>query len=152
MEKMNFSVNINAPKEKVWNALWDDVSYRNWTSAFAAGSYAVTDNWEEGTKVLFLDAKGSGMVSKVAVNKPSEFMSFEHIGEVRDGVEDTTSEAVMQWKGATENYTLKPVADGTLLCVEMEANISESFKEYFEKTWPLALEKLKSLAEENSIL
>ena len=24
MEKMNFSININAPKEKVWKVLWDD--------------------------------------------------------------------------------------------------------------------------------
>jgi len=23
MKKMNFSVSINAPKEKVWNILWD---------------------------------------------------------------------------------------------------------------------------------
>jgi len=24
MEKMNFSIDINAPKEKVWNVLWND--------------------------------------------------------------------------------------------------------------------------------
>ena len=46
MEKMNFSIDINAPKEKVWNVLWDDDSYRKWTSAFAEGSYAKTDNWK----------------------------------------------------------------------------------------------------------
>lgn len=28
MEKMSFSININAPKEKAWNALWEDASYR----------------------------------------------------------------------------------------------------------------------------
>ena len=66
MENMNFSVDINASKEKVWDALWEDASYRKWTSAFMEGSYAVTDNWKQGTKVLFLDPKGSGMVSMVA--------------------------------------------------------------------------------------
>jgi uncharacterized protein YndB with AHSA1/START domain len=63
MQKINFSISINAPKEKVWKVLWNDDSYRKWTSAFAEGSYAVTDNWKEGTKVKFLDPKGSGMIS-----------------------------------------------------------------------------------------
>jgi len=51
---------------------------------FAAGSYAKTDNWKEGSKVLFLDGKGQGMVSTVAKNKPNEYMSFKHLGEVKD--------------------------------------------------------------------
>ena len=103
MLNMNFSIDINVPKEKVWNALWEDASYREWTSAFMEGSYAVTDNWKEGTKVLFLDPKGSGMVSMVAEDKPYGFMSFKHLGEVIDGVEDTTSDKVKQWAGALEN-------------------------------------------------
>ena len=61
MENRNFSVDIKASREKVWNALWgDDSAYRKWSSAFTEGSYAVTDNWKEGTKVLFPDPKGSG--------------------------------------------------------------------------------------------
>jgi uncharacterized protein YndB with AHSA1/START domain len=149
MEKMNFSISVNAPKEKVWNALWEDASYREWTSAFAEGSYAVTDNWKKGTKVLFLDPKGSGMVSTVAENKPTEYMSFKHLGEVKDGVEDTTSEQAKQWSGAMENYTLIETANGTDLKIEMEGDISKDFKEYFLKVWPEALEKVKKLAEEN---
>jgi hypothetical protein len=57
MEKLNFSINISAPKDKVWQTLWDDASYREWTSAFAEGSYAETDNWKEGSEVKFLDPK-----------------------------------------------------------------------------------------------
>ncbi|HEY6976064.1 MAG TPA: SRPBCC domain-containing protein [Chitinophagaceae bacterium] len=148
MEKMNFSISINAPKEKVWNTLWEDESYRKWTSPFMEGSYAVTDNWKEGSKVLFLGPKESGMVSMVAENRPNEYMSFKHLGEVKDGVEDTTSEQAKQWSGATENYTLVKTAKGTDLKVEMEGNISNDFKEYFLKTWPEALEKVRELAEE----
>jgi uncharacterized protein YndB with AHSA1/START domain len=40
MQKLNFSTRINASKQKVWNTLWDDETYRLWTSAFAEGSYA----------------------------------------------------------------------------------------------------------------
>lgn len=147
MEKLNFAISINAPKEKVWNILWDDASYRKWTSAFTADSYAETDNWKEGSKVLFLDGKGNGMVSMVAVNKPNEYMSFKHLGEVKNGVEDTTSDAVQQWSGAMENYTLLETASGTDLKVDMD--ITEDFKDYFLKTWPLALEKVKTLAEQD---
>ena len=77
MEKLNFSISINAPKEKVWEMLWDDAGYRAWTNVFAEGSWAKTDSWKEGSKVLFLGPNGSGMVSSVAANKPNEFMSFK---------------------------------------------------------------------------
>lgn len=146
MEKLNFSVNINAPKEKVWSVLWEDASYRIWTSPFCEGSYAVSD-WNEGSKILFLSPGGSGMVSKVAVKRPNEYMSFKHLGEVKNGVEDTTSEQVKQWQGSTENYTLESTASGTLLKVDMDT--SEDFKDYLEKAWPQALDKLKALAEAN---
>ena len=147
MEKINFSATINAPREKVWKVLWDDASYRNWTSAFTEGSYAETDNWKEGSKVLFLDPKGSGMVSRVAKNKPNEFMSFKHLGVVKDGIEDTKSEAVQGWTGAMENYTLTDENGKTKLIVDMDS--TDEFKDYFLKTWPVALEKVKELAEKN---
>jgi len=145
MEKINFSATINASKEKVWKTLWEEDNYRNWTAVFAEGSTVETDNWKEGSKVLFLDGKGSGMVSKVAANKPNEFMSFEHLGIVQKGVEDTSSEKVKDWAGAHENYTLKGINGKTELTVEMDIN--DEYKDYFLKTWPQALDKIKQIAE-----
>lgn len=145
MQKINFSVSINAPKEKVWNVLWDHSSYRKWTSAFSESSDVVTDNWKEGSKVLFVDANGSGMVSKVAANKPNEFMSFKHLGEVKNGVEDTTSEKVKDWAGSTENYTLTETAGITELGIEMD--ITDEFKDMFMDMWPKALNLVKNLSE-----
>ena len=37
MPALHFTVNINAPKEKVWETLWDDATYRQWTAAFHPG-------------------------------------------------------------------------------------------------------------------
>ena len=151
MEKLNFSISIDAPKEKVWNALWEDANYRNWTAAFHEGSYAQTDNWKVGTKVLFLGPDGSGgsggMVSKVAANRPNEFMCFEHLGEVKNGVEDTTSDKVKVWAGAMENYTLTETDGKTTVAVELD--IDAAYKDYFVKTWPVALQRLKDLAEKD---
>jgi len=145
MKKINFSTSIDASKEKVWKTLWEEESYRNWTNVFAEGSYAKTDNWKEGSKVLFLDGKGSGMVSMVAANKPNEFMSFKHLGIVKDGIEHVTSEKVKEWAGAKESYTLNGGNGKTELSVEME--ITEELKDYFMNTWPKALERVKELSE-----
>ena len=87
------------------------------------------------------------MVSMVARNKPNVYMSFKHLGEVKKGVEDTDSDRVKGWSGAMENYSLKEENGKTTLSVEMDA--TDEFSDYFEKTWPEALKKLKQLAELN---
>ena len=146
---MEFTITINAPKEKVWDTLWTDATYRAWTSAFAEGSRAETD-WKKGSKVLFLDGRNSGMVSTIAENKPNEFMSFRHLGTIINGVEDLDSPATKEWSGATENYTLKTVNGKTELRIDMDdMGMEQKMLEYFEKTWPVALDKLKELAEKN---
>lgn len=145
MQKIHFSTNINAPKEKVWEMLWNLDAYRAWTSVFTDGSDVRTENWNEGSKVLFLDGKGGGMVSMVAGNRINEYMSFRHLGIIKDGIEDTSSDAVKTWAGATENYSLSGNNGTTTLAVDMD--ITEDFKDYMEKTWPVALEKIKALAE-----
>ena len=147
MEKLNFSIDINASKERVWNVLWDDDSYRKWTTPFAEGSYAQTDNWKEGSKVLFLGPGGEGMVSKVASNKKNEYMSFEHLGMIKNGVGDTESDSVKAWAGAKEDYRLTDVNGKTQLAVDMDS--IDDFKDYFLKAWPVALEKVKELSEKN---
>ena len=147
MEKMKFSVSINAPKEKVWKVLWDNSSYGEWTNVFSEGSYAETDNWKVGSRVKFLSANGGdGMLSEVAANRPNEFMSFRHLGVIKGGVEDTEGDEVKQWNGAMENYSLEE-KDGTVsLKVEMDS--TKEFKEYFDKTWPKALDRVKTLSEQ----
>jgi uncharacterized protein YndB with AHSA1/START domain len=149
MKNTQYKIKIDATREKVWNILWNDSTYPQWTAPFAEGSRAETD-WKKGSKVLFLDGKGQGMVSTIVEKKPSEFMSFKHLGIVKDGVEDVDSPASQEWSGGFENYTLKSIEGGTELIVDMSANnIPQEFVEYFEKTWPVALNKLKELAEQN---
>jgi len=143
---MNFSITINAPKEKVWQTLWDDESYRAWAAEFAEGSRAVTD-WSKGSKVLFLGNDDKGMVSQIAENIPNEFMSFRHLGIYGDGREDTESQEAQKWKGF-ENYRLSGTNGKTDLTVALSMdNMPPEFVDYFQQTWPKALQKLKQLAE-----
>ena len=144
MERHQFKTTINASPEKVWNILWGDNTYTQWTSAFGEGGRVETD-WKEGSKVLFLDSTGQGMTSIIAEKKPNEFMSFKHLGGVKNGVEDLESPEVKAWSGAIENYTLKPVNGKTELIVDQD--IADDYKESFLSMWPKALQKLKALAE-----
>ena len=146
MERQQFKITIDTPREKVWDILWGNDTYSQWTSVFAEGSTAKTD-WTEGSKVLFLDGKGQGMVSTIATKRPNDFMSFKHLGTVMNGVEDLQSEQTKEWSGALENYTLTPENGKTELTVDMD--ITEQYKDYFLKTWPLAMDKIKELAEKS---
>jgi len=149
MEKLQFKIDINTSNEKVWNTMLEDKTYRIWTEEFTPGSHYV-GNWSKGGKFLFLgpgaDGKVGGMVSRIKDNRLYEFISIEHLGEVLDGIEDTTSDRVKIWAGALENYTFVDKNGKTELVVDMDIN--EEFKEMFEGMWPKALQKLKSLCEE----
>jgi len=147
MQNKRFTIKIKAPAEKIWKVLWNGETYPQWTAAFGEGSHAVTD-WQEGSKVLFLSANNDGMYSMVVKNKPGVFMSFRHLGIIKEGKEQPADEESKKWSGAMENYTLKEEAGGTDLIVEMD--ITEEFEKYFQETFPKALEKVKELSENKS--
>ena len=145
MKKLNFSIDIKAPKEKIWKVLWDDRTYREWTSAFMEGSYAESD-WKEGSKIHFLDPNGEGMYSTIAKKTENEFMSFKHIGSVKDGKEQPLDAETKKWSGATENYTLKDHNGTTTLTVELDTSGLE-WENMLKEAFPKALDKVKELAE-----
>ncbi|HEY0139871.1 MAG TPA: SRPBCC domain-containing protein [Thermoanaerobaculia bacterium] len=148
MEKLRQNIFINAPRERVWDVMLADETYRDWTSAFHPGSYYKGD-WSEGSKILFLgpsEGEGEGgMVSRIRENRRHEFISVEHLGVVQNGVEDTESEAAKAWAPAYENYTFADSNDGTELTIEMDIQAEQ--KENFEKLWSDALARLKAIAE-----
>ncbi|MCF8240553.1 MAG: SRPBCC domain-containing protein [Melioribacteraceae bacterium] len=147
MQKLNFSIVINASKEKVWDTMLEDATYRQWTEAFAPGSYYKGD-WNQGSKILFLapGEKGEmGMVSRIKENRKFEYISIEHLGFVQDGKEDSESEGAKSMAGALENYTFNENNGKTEVLVDMDSN--EEYAEMFSGMWPKALQKLKEMAE-----
>ncbi len=151
MQKINFTTQINAPREKVWHTMLDDATYREWTTPFNPGSY-YEGNWDEGSTIKFLgcDENGQpnagGMYSRIKENRLHEFISIEHLGMINnDGVIDTTSEEVKKWTPSFENYTFKDIEGGTEVFVEVD--VADEYKEEFEGMWPKALEILKNLSE-----
>lgn len=137
-----FSVLINAPKEIVWQVLWNDDSYRKWTAAFHEGSHAKSD-WQEGSKILFLGPEGSGMYSRIQKMVPNEQMIFEHLGEIKNGEEQPQS----SWAGAKESYYLSENNGATELRVELDISGAEAEAQYLKDTFPKALQVVKQLSE-----
>ncbi len=145
MVRMIFSVQAKASKQAVWEMLWDDKTYRIWTSVFSEGSHVETD-WEEGSRILFLDGNGNGMYSLIEKHTPCEFMSFKHLGDIKDmNKEGNQSE----WSGSTESYTLTEVNGFTRLVVEVD--VEDEYQDFFRQQFPLALEKVKELVEEKKV-
>jgi uncharacterized protein YndB with AHSA1/START domain len=150
MEKLHFTVIINAPREKVWQTMLNDSTYRQWSNVFnPPGSY-FEGSWEQGSKILFLgpgkNNEIGGMLSRIKENRLNEFISIEHLGEVINGKEDTSKSEI--WKGALENYTFKTTdGGGTKLIIEVDT--LDDFKAYLLEKWPMALQKLKEISEAN---
>lgn len=148
MEKLQFAIDIAAPREIVWETTIGKESYNEWTKSFEPTSF-YRGSWTKGSKILFLgrdkDGNESGMSSEIAESRRPEFISIRHLGMVQNGVEDFTSDAVKAWAPSYENYTLEETAGGTRFVMAMD--IAPEYKEMFEKMWPEALKKLKVLAE-----
>jgi len=149
MKNVKFSISINATAKKVWQVLWSDSTYRQWTNAFQEGSYAASD-WKEGSKIQFLTPKGEGMFSIIEESKPAERMVFRHLGEVKNFKEQPDTKQSAAWKGSKEIYVLQESNGTTTLDVSLES--SDEFAEYFEKVFPKALETVKQLAEKPVVL
>lgn len=144
MERIYFKIEINATKERIWDILLGETTYPKWTTVFSEGSKAVTD-WQKGSKALFVNAEGDGMISKIADHIPNEYMSIQHLGMYIGGIEDYDSKHVKKWGDAFENYKLSTKDGKSLLSVELD--IDEEYKGYFKEKWPVALEKVKELSE-----
>lgn len=142
---LTFAISIKAPKQVVWEKMLNDETYRIWTTPFAEGSHFV-GSWDKGAKIKFLGPGGdAGMVSEIAESRPFEYISIRHLGEILNGVEDTTSEKVKAWTPAYENYTFADEDGGTKLTVQLDT--VPDFEQYMNDTFPKALEVLKGLCE-----
>ncbi len=148
MKALQFTKEIKAPAQKVWDTLWNEDTYPQWTHAFNPdGGSVIQSDWKVGGRTLFLDSSGnSGMISTIkSKNAPYE-MVFEHLGEVIDGKEDTTSEKVKSWAGTLEEYHLSEKAGITTLTASTKAD--DNWEAMMTQGFTKGLEVVKTLAEE----
>jgi hypothetical protein len=142
INRLEFSIKIKADKSKIWKVLWDENSYRDWASVFFEGSYAKTNNWEEGSTVLFLAPDQSGIYSIIEAHIPNKTIRFKHIGNVLNGEKQPIDEESKKWSGATEIYSLIEGLDSNTLTVEID--VLDEHLDFMTNTFPKALEKVKN--------
>src|SRR5688500_15532037 len=109
MTKLRKTIFIKAPRNRVWDVMLCDDSYRQWTATFNPGAYYKGD-WSQASKFLFLGPNPNGpgeggMVSRIRENRLHEYISVEHLGIVQNGVEDTESEEAKKWAPGYAHYT-----------------------------------------------
>lgn len=151
MKKLQFKKDIKASAQKVYETmlgLQDKNNYEYWTAAFNPTS-TYEGSWEKGSKIHFVgvdeNGKKGGMVSTIVEHKPAEFVSIKHYGFLDGDIEITTGEQVEKWAGGHENYSYQETNGVTTLTVEMDS--VEDYEDYFNSTYPTALDKLKEISE-----
>ncbi len=141
METLIFSIKIDVPKQKVWEALWSETNYPKWTSVFGEGNKAISD-WNEGSKIQFISKDGGGLFSLIEKIIINEQIVFKHLGELKNGEEITN-----EWSGAKEKYFLSE--SNKLTDLKVEIDTKSEYKEYFSSVFPKALEIVKQISENN---
>jgi hypothetical protein len=151
MKKLQFNIEIKAAPQKVYETmlgLKDKSTYENWTSAFNPTS-TFEGNWDKDSKIYFVgldeNGKKGGMVSKIEDHQPAKFVSILHYGFLDGENEITTGELVEKWAGGHENYSFHQNNNSTILTVEID--VIEEYLDYFNNTYPNALNKLKEICE-----
>jgi uncharacterized protein YndB with AHSA1/START domain len=141
MKEMQFSVEINAPKEKVWDTLWQDETFRQWAGIIDPGTYMVGE-LKEGNEVQFISGNGYGVTSLVEKVNPNEFLLLRHHADTQDSGKQ---EREKEWTGGAESYRLVEKNDTTTLTATFDVPVE--LEEYFTVNYPKALEQIKVLAE-----
>lgn len=142
MKELEFTVEIEASKHKVWNTMWQDATFRAWAGLIDPGTY-MKGELKEGGEVEFISSEnGYGVTSLVEKIIPSELLVLRHEADTQ---EIGTKTRKKEWTGGTEAYTLTEKDGVTTLTVAFD--VPPNQEAYFTEHYPLALNKLKELAE-----
>lgn len=141
MKQLQFKVEIQATKEKVWDTLWQNKTFREWAGIIDPGTYMIGE-LKAGNKIQFISGNGYGVTSLVEKYVPYEFLMFRHEADTQDSGESTREP---EWTGGTESYTLTDEGRGTTLTATFD--VPPHMEDYFKVTYPKALKRVKELAE-----
>jgi hypothetical protein len=143
MNEIQFSIAINASKERVWATLWEDITFRDWAGIIDEGTY-IKGVMKEGHEIQFISSvNGYGVTSLVERLDPNAFVLFRHSA---DTMENGQQEREKEWTGGTESYSLNEKNGVTVLVVKTD--VPQEQEELFNIRLPKALERIKTLAEQ----
>jgi len=132
---------INAPIEKVWNALTDPGKI----SKYMFGTTVISD-WKEGSKIVWKgewEGKAYEDKGKILRFEPKKSLQYSHFSPL-SGLHDNP-----------ENYhivtiDLEEKDKQTIVTLTQTNNADEKTKDHSEKNWKMMLASLKKLLEETN--
>lgn len=142
MKKMQFSIEIDASKQQVWDTLWQDETFREWAGIIDPGTYMVGE-LSEGNEVQFISAEnGYGVTSLVEKLIIGELLLLRHSADTQEKGKRAREK---EWTGGEERYSLIEQNSITILTVTFD--VPSEMEAYFKATYPKALTRIKVLAE-----
>jgi uncharacterized protein YndB with AHSA1/START domain len=142
MKEIQFSIEINATKQMVWDTLWQDETLREWAGLIDPGTYMEGD-LKEGNEVQFISSEnGYGVTSLVEKLVVGELLQLRHQSDTQ---EKGKREREKEWTGGKETYSLVKKDGTTTLSVVFD--VPPEMEDYFRENYPKALERVKVLAE-----
>lgn len=139
---MQFSVQINSSKDKVWNTLWDDKTFKIWANILDEGTYMVGE-LIKGNQIQFISSiNGYGVTSLVEKVVPNEYLLLKHSADTQN---TGKNERDKQWTGGEEVYSLTEKNGVTTLLATFD--VPAELEQYFNDAYPRAFNKIKELAE-----
>jgi hypothetical protein len=145
MKKLEFAIEVDTNKKKLWDTMLDPVTYKEWVNETWPGSY-FEGEWKQGKQLRFISPGRGGTLVALEEVKPYEYIAAKHIAVIRpDGSEDRDSDVAKGWVGTTEAYTFTEKNGKTTLKTTMDIN--PEWAKMFENDWPKALASLKKIAE-----
>ncbi|MES2661910.1 MAG: SRPBCC domain-containing protein [Pseudomonadota bacterium] len=145
MQTLYYGITISAPAKIVWETMIDPNRYALWTKAFSPNSQ-FQGEWKQGAEMMFIDPAMGGTIARFEELKPYVIVDAVHIATLtKDLVQETTGEMTEKWVGSREIYRFNEKNSQTTLSIEMHTH--KDFLDMFDKSWPQALEDLKTLVE-----
>lgn len=138
MKTMRFSLQIDVPRQRVWQVLWDETTFSDWTSPFADGARLETD-WRQGGRFEYTEAQSdTASYGEIERLEPERRVIFQKLGETRAGADRPLE------RPRREEYRLDGADGATKLSLQIE--VPEEQADALKEALPQALERIRALA------
>ena len=146
MKTLTYSIQINKPRELVFNKMIDLSVYPDWAKAWGEGM-TFDGRYVAGEHIVFHDNSGQGTKVIVEAITPNESIKMKHVAMVEAGGKEVTEldETMQKWIGSREDYFFKADSEDRTT-VEIVMVVDEAFEDMMG-AWPEALQLFKEVCE-----
>lgn len=145
-----YSIEIDAPREVIWKLLVGRDSFGKWCEPFSPRPLFYEGEWALGQEIKYLTTTKEGLrvgtIGTIDEYVPNSHSRCTFSGVVENGQETRGGDS--EWIGTREQYDL--TGDSAPYTLTVVGDFTDDMVDFFDDTWPKALQALKALAESAS--